>query len=317
MLLLLPPLLLALLPLVHAEETPEPVVWKVHVGKGYTCSDAEFRGKVDTNGTAADCAAAAQAMPACAGVNYATWPTSDPTVCYACRVAPGAAAKLGEAASMTSLVGPLPPVPPACPKMWRAQAFVRHFNFSVVPKRCGHIDMEPLLPPELSNQQVSDYLQITLDALGVEGPYFPGPSNKDGYLMPGPCGKVHWTYNNGGCGWRNGTIKCPPPSAFNSPDYSAVKFTKRNNPPSLPTPWVTAGYGPGQVGTVFASECNAVCKCTLQPAASGDAATPLTEAPPCLDSALTGMCKLCGQKFNDNLAQSLVQLYCDPTDPNC
>ena len=90
---LLPALLLALLPRVHADETPEPAVWTVHAGKGYTCSDAEWRGEVyNENGTAAGCIAAAQTGQGradCAGVNYATWQNSDPTVCYTCRVAPG------------------------------------------------------------------------------------------------------------------------------------------------------------------------------------------------------------------------------------
>ena len=306
------PLLLLALPLEHAAKTPE-LGWKAYAGKGYTCSGAEFRGEVpNENGTAAGCAAAAQAMPDCAGVNYATWRTSDPTVCYTCRIVPGAAgaaAKLGEAASMTSLVGPLPPVPPSCPKIFRRPAFVRHFNFSVVPKRCGHIDMEPLLPPELSDQDVSDYLEITLNALGLDGIE---------YLRPGECGKV---YDNHDCLWESGTIKCEVRPSWQG-DHSAVPFTKRNNPPSLPTPWVAAGNG-GQVDHVFTWECLNVCKCTLHPAASGEAAT-RTEAPPCSDSVPVSVlpkyrqiCKVCGQAFNDKLAKSLVQLWCDPTDPNC
>ena len=305
MLLPLPLLLLLLaLPLVHAEEAPEPEPWKEYVGKGYTCSPTEFRGEVNNeNGTAAGCSAAAQAMPDCAGVNYATWQTSDPTVCYTCRIAPGAAARLGEAASMTSLVGPLPPVPPACPKVFRRPAFVRHFNFSVVPKRCGHIDMEPLLPPELSDQEVSDYLQITLDALdAIDG-------GAIDYLRPGECGKV---YDNHDCLWQSGTIRC---EEQHQPDYSAAKFTRRNHPSSLPTPWVTAGNHGEQ--SLFAVECLGACNCTLRPPASGEAATSRTEAPPCSDSALTGFCKVCGQAFNDRLANSLVQLWCDPTDPAC
>ena len=242
-------------------------------------------------------------MPDCAGVNYATWQTSDPTVCYTCRIAPGAAAKLGEAASMTSLVGPLPPVPPACPKVFRRPAFVRHFNFSVVPKRCGHIDMEPLLPPELSDLEVSEYLQMTLDALGDDGVE---------WLHPGQCGQV---YDNHDCLWQSGTIRC---EEQHQPDYSAAKFTTRNNPSFIPTPWVTAGNG-GRVESLFASQCLLVCKCTLRPPASGEAATATsrTEAPPCSDSALTGMCKVCGQAFNDRLANSLVKLWCDLADPNC
>jgi len=297
-------LLLLLLPLalsVHAEGTPEPM-WKEYAGMGYTCSDVEFRGEVpNENGTAAGCAAAAHAMPDCAGVNYATWQTADPTVCYTCRILPGIGpgSKLGEAASMTSIVGPLPPVPRACPK-FRLPAFVRHFNFSVVPKRCGHINMEPLLPLELNNQDVADYLQITLVAIGEDGTE---------YLSPGECGKV---YDEHDCIWQSGTLRCAMPTP---PDHSAVPFTKRNNPPSLPTPWVAAGDGDRDGLPFFASECLLTCKCTLQPAASRGAAH--TEAPPCSDSALTGICKVCGQAFNDKLAKSLVQLWCDPTDPNC
>jgi hypothetical protein len=69
---------------------------------------SEFRGEVpNEKGTAAGCAAAAQAMPDCAGVSYATWQTSDPTVCYTCRIVPGnvPGSKLEEAATMTSLMG--------------------------------------------------------------------------------------------------------------------------------------------------------------------------------------------------------------------
>jgi len=299
------------LPPVHADETSEPV-WKEYVGMGYTCSGTEFRGEVpNEDGTAAGCVAAAQAMPDCAGVNYATWRTSDPSVCYTCRIAgnvPGS--KLVEAASMTSLVGPLPPVPAACPKTFRRPAFVRHFNYSVVPSpslpegvvlRCGHIDMEPLLPLELSDQEVSDYLQITLDALGLEGSNF---------LRPGECGKV---YDYHDCVWQSGTLRCACSGSACYVDHSAEKFTKRNNPPKIPTPWVSGGNG--TAANYFKYQCLAACKCTLQSAASGGPAS--TEAPPCVDSALTGLCKVCGQAFNDKLENSLVQLWCDPTDPNC
>jgi len=326
LLLLLPAVTLALPPPVHAEGTPEPG-WKEYVGKGYTCSGTEFRGEVSNeNGTAAGCAAAAQAMPDCAGVNYATWRTEDPSVCYTCRIVPGntpgAAAKLVEAASMTSLVGSLPPVPPACPKTFREPAFVRHFNFSVVPKRCGHIDMEPLLPPEWSSQDVSDYLQITLDAMGVSGmvPEYLSDCGQNRFSCE--CGK---SYADHRCTWLSGRLKCGPGGGMPVNDSRAARFTKRNDPPTLPTPWVTAGHGGEdprpcpicKVDTLFAEECLSNCKCALHPAASGDAATPLAGAPPCLDSALKGMCKVCGQKFNDNLAQSVVQLFCDPNDPNC
>jgi hypothetical protein len=198
-------------------------------------------------------------------------------------------------------MGPLPPVPPACPKVFRLPAFVRHFNFSVVPKRCGHIDMEPLLPLELSNQDVSNYLQITLDALG------PVTLGGTGYLSPGECGKV---YDNHDRLWQSGTIRC---EERHSPGHSAQNVTKRDNPPSLPTPWVNPGGG--EVNHVIAYECLATCKCTLQPTAFGGAAR--TEAPPCLDSTLTGICKVCGQAFHDKMAKSLVQLWCDPTDQNC
>ena len=93
--------------------------WEAYPGKGYTCSGAEYRGTVlNENGTAAGCSAAAQALNTrggChGGVNYATWPSSNPTACYVCRV-PGAAAKLEKKPGMTSFVGPLPPAPPPCP----------------------------------------------------------------------------------------------------------------------------------------------------------------------------------------------------------
>ena len=280
------PLLLLALPLEHAAKTPE-LGWKAYAGKGYTCSGAEFRGEVpNENGTAAGCAAAAQAMPDCAGVNYATWRTSDPTVCYTCRIVPGAAgaaAKLGEAASMTSLVGPLPPVPPSCPKIFRRPAFVRHFNFSVVPKRCGHIDMEPLLPPEWSSQDVSDYLQITLDAMGVSGmtPEYLSDCGQNRFSCE--CGK---SYADHRCTWLSGRLKCGPGGGMPVNDSRAARFTKRNDPPTLPTPWVTAGHGGEdprpcptcKVDTLFAEECLSNCKCALHPPAPGDAATPLTGA---------------------------------------
>jgi len=278
--------------------------WKEYAGMGFSYSELEFRGEVpNESGTAAGCIAAAQAMPACAGVNYATWRTSKPTVCYTSRMVPGKVpgSKLVKAASMTSIVGPLPPVPRTCPKIFRSPAFVRHFNFSVVPHRCGHINMEPLLPPELSNEEVLLYTQITLDALGIEG---------SGLLSGGECGKV---YDDHECLWQNGTIRC---EVDNGPDRSAVNFTKRNNPPTVPTPWVAAGSGPFPGARLFASECLYACKCVLHnPAASSLAAH--TGAPPCTDSTLTGFCKVCGQAFNDKLAGSLVQLFCDPTDPNC
>jgi len=193
------------------------------------------------------------------------------------------------------------------PKKFRHPAFVRHLNLSVVPPRCGHIDMEPLLPPNLSDDEVSYYLQVTLDAIGDDGIE---------WVLPGECGKVY-------------------DGPWGPPSDSAAKFKKRNNPASVPTPWVTAGNG-GRVVPVFAWECKNMCNCTLYPAPpdSGGAATSRrTEARPCYavypnpnpnpkpnpdPTSLTGMCEVgCGQAFNDKLANSMVQLWCDPNDPNC
>eukprot|EP01051_Picozoa_sp_SAG22_P002135 SAG22_NODE_93_length_20834_cov_27.179503_13_plen_75_part_00 len=59
-----------------------------------------------------------------------------------------------------------------------------------------------LLPPELSDQDVSGYLQITLSALDLDGP------KPDVYLSPGECRKV---YDNHDCLWQpDGTmfLKC-------------------------------------------------------------------------------------------------------------
>ena len=163
---------------------------------------------------------------------------------------------------------PYPPsVPPCCriyspgegccPKGFRFPYFLHHLNLSVVPNRCGHIDIEPLLPPELSDEEVFYYFEVTLDILGDNGIE---------WVHPGECGKVY----HGPCG--------------DGSDGASVKFKKRNNPASVPTPWVTAGNG-GQVLPAFASECTSACNCTLHPAAldSGGAATSRTEAPPCSD----------------------------------
>jgi uncharacterized surface protein with fasciclin (FAS1) repeats len=176
------------------------------------------------------------------------------------------------------LKAPLPP---------RRPAFVRHFNLSVVPARCGDIDVEPLMPPFVSDDLVQDYAAISVD-------YY-----SDAQLEKGGCGK---DYPSGGM---------------------ASTFTKRANPPSLPAPWFSTGDS--SRGASFPILCLAECQCILgnhTPAVhpiTNDCRDSLGKSiicPPCKDT-LTGRCIFCSPSFNHNLEGSLVSLWCDPSNSDC
>ena len=97
--------------------------------------------------------------------------------------------------------------PPSCPllcwqtylKDWNAvprkPVWLRHYNLSVVPPRCGDINLEPLFPFWVCDEDIQDYASISIEEFE---PYV---------LERGECGKV-------------------------GPDGNprALSYTKRNNP---------------------------------------------------------------------------------------
>eukprot|EP00729_Bicosta_minor_P024867 gene24867-33002_t len=45
----------------------------------------------------------------------------------------------------------------------RAPQWLRHYNLSVVPPRCGDINIEPLMPPDMSDTFIADYVACTIE----------------------------------------------------------------------------------------------------------------------------------------------------------
>ena len=62
--------------------------------------------------------------------------------------------------------------------MPRKPQWLRHYNLSVVPSRCGDINLEPLMPFWLGDDYIRNYVAITIEEFS---PYV---------LERGECGKV-------------------------------------------------------------------------------------------------------------------------------
>jgi hypothetical protein len=179
--------------------------------------------------------------------------------------------------------------------MPRKPLWLRHYNLSVVPPRCGDINIEPLFPFDTDDRFIFDYAQCTIEEFSSY------------VLEEGECGKA-------------------------GPDGNprALSYTKRSNPASLGTPWLGPGGGedggpgdPGYPGTggSFQTLCVEECSCSTSGHTIQDpGACPLGGCPPCTDENCgQGRCLVCSPSFNKNLASNntLVRLWCDPADPAC
>ena len=187
-------------------------------------------------------------------------------------------------------------VPPPVP---RTPVWLRHYNLSVVPPRCGDINIEPLFPADIDNSFIANYASVAIEEFS---PFV---------LENGECGKV---------------------GPYGNP--RALAYTKRGNPASARTPWLGPGGGasqgpgdpghpgpPGGGGT-FLELCADLCACST----SGHHTTPPTGrcpaegCPACTDESCVGRCVVCSPSFNNRLASNstLVRLWCDPTEsPAC
>ena len=92
--------------------------------------------------------------------------------------------------------------------MPRTPLWLRHYNLSVVPPRCGDINIEPLFPFDADNSFTYDYGQVTIEEFSSF------------VLEHGECGKV---------------------GPHGNP--RALSYTKRSNPASTGTPWLGPGGG--------------------------------------------------------------------------
>jgi len=112
-------------------------------------------------------------------------------------------------------------------------ATLRHINRTVVPVRCGDIDLAKYLPNGLETKEVAVYVNATVELFKCD-------------TLPGiDCGFL-----------EHGTCK-------------EANFTKPNNPPFTTTPWLTPGFGEYS----FDELCLYNCKCVPVPApGSGDRA---------------------------------------------
>ena len=191
----------------------------------------------------------------------------------------------------------------------RKPQWLRHYNLSVVPPRCGDINLEPLMPFDMSDIFIEDYAGVTIEAFS---PYV---------LEKGECGMVG----------PNGNPR-------------ALSYTKRSNPASLGTPWLGPGggssAGPGdpgynQSGGSLQALCLTECGCSTsgKPYMCTDADTcipgtaPGYTYPACTDENCgghaapdgthhqQGRCVVCSPSFNDR--EFTVRLWCDPADPAC
>ena len=172
----------------------------------------------------------------------------------------------------------------------RAPVWLRHYNASVAPPRCGDINIEPLFPIGISNETIRRYASNTVEDYS---PYV---------LELGECGKS--------C--------CGPDEPLNH-SWPVINMTKRNNPPSLPAPWFTHGNKPGEGFLLFqlcVDEC--VCSATGKTVHSGPGIQcPVAGCPPCTDANCKGRCVLCSPSFNQKLEGTMINLWCDPSDPDC
>jgi hypothetical protein len=180
----------------------------------------------------------------------------------------------------------------------RKPVWLRHYNLSVVPPRCGDINIEPLFPYDIPDVFIDRYAENTIALFSSF------------VLEFGECGKVGPQGNP-----------------------RALSYTKRSNPASAGTPWLGpgggSGVGPGEpgypssAGGSFEGLCLAECQCSTtghpvdSPCSFGGAAP----CPACTDqpSKFGERCVVCSPSFNKKLASysTLVRLWCDPTDPHC
>ena len=177
----------------------------------------------------------------------------------------------------------------------RTPVWLRHYNLSVVPPRCGDVNIEPLLPFDVDNQFIANYAKNAI------------ASFSSFVLERGECGKV---------------------GPFGNP--RALSYTKRSNPASTSTPWLGPGGGagggpgdpgePGSAGTSFEGLCLEECMCstTGHPVDDQSDCRP-GPCPACTDTNCVGRCVVCSPSFNKKLASNstLVRLWCDPADPAC
>jgi len=176
----------------------------------------------------------------------------------------------------------------------RAPQWLRHYNLSVVPPRCGDINIEPLMPAAMDDQDIRDYAGCTIEEFSSF------------VLEWGECGQV---------------------GPFGNP--GALSYTKRSNPASLGTPWLGPGGGqgggpgdPGYPGTggSFQTLCLSECSCSTSghPIDDQGVCRP-GPCPVCTDTNCVGRCEVCSPSFNNRLASNdtLVRLWCDPADPAC
>jgi len=175
----------------------------------------------------------------------------------------------------------------------RNAVWLRHYNLSVVPPRCGDINIEPLFPYDIPDVFIFRYAQVTVEEFSSFA------------LEHGECGKVG-PYGNPG----------------------ALSYTQRSNPASMATPWLGpgggAGGGPGDpgypgTGGSFQSLCESECVCNTQNETVHDPGCPTLGCVPCSDTNCFGRCAVCSPSFNKKLASNstLIRLWCDPTDPGC
>ena len=168
----------------------------------------------------------------------------------------------------------------------RTPVWLRHYNLSVVPPRCGDINIALLFPYDIDNSFIFDYAENTIQQFSSF------------VLEQGECGKV---------------------GPYGNP--RALAYTKRSNPASSGTPWLGpdggggAGPGapgyPGTGGYSFQELCFEECDCQ-----TGAGPVP-GMGPPCTDENSVGRCVVCSPSFNKKLASNstLVRLWCDPHRP--
>ena len=155
--------------------------------------------------------------------------------------------------------------------------FVRHLNTSVVPERCGDVNVAIVLPQDLTQAQVQAYAQATVDLFQCDDPAKPS-----------------------GCAYLE-LSTCASYKRFR-PDLRRTNFTKPGNPAVLPTPWLTPA-APG-----FEAACLKLCGCT-------PFVSPVHRQ--CAGYEERGTCEVCDADFNKKLEGSLVNLWCDPRDLAC
>merc|ERR1740117_2811410 len=124
----------------------------------------------------------------------------------------------------------------------RTPTWLRHYNGSVAPARCGDINIEPLFPVGISDETIKRYASNSVEDYSA-------------YVLElGECGKTYAGHN---------------PEGLLNHSWPVINMTKRNNPPSLAAPWFTRGSKtggglpgiPGTSGT-FQELCLSECGCS-------------------------------------------------------